>query len=577
MALVAVAADKGAPGVSTASLALAAVWPRPVLLAEADPAGGDLVYRLPAADGGRLDPRRGLLSLAVAARRGIHPHQVWEHTQKLYGGVDVLTGVANAEQAGGLQLLWGKIGQVLAAIPQLDVVADCGRLGMDGPFYDMLGHASSVVLVARPNLEGVVRLRDRVAVVAAALAKRGQPGAILNVVIVADYKQFRQATAEVGAALEQGNVPGRVVGGLAYEPKSAEMLRGSWGGKLDKSMLIRTAREIAGRLAAELPVLPGSAHPAEPHRPQQAEAGQLRGGPAGEWPAPPAQQHQDSRPAPVPQDPRQLPVPQDPRQVSVPRDSRQAPVPAADSAGQRRPGPPQAHHAEPQPQHAAPPQDQRRERQPPPQPGAPGPIPQDPGPAGPGYPGRPAQPPTGYAPPQPDPRGWPRPGERPPAAPSQGPPQGPDARGGGQPHQDRLVAGPRPQDRLVAGRPQDQAVAGPGQQPGQQQGPPAQSHPPERGAGQAGARWPGQPGAPAYGPRPGPGQPWPPHQPARQASQPEASGEASDQEGRDREEETRPLPVRASGRDGPQSGGNHHAARPPAGPGQTVDRPENRG
>ena len=47
MALIAVAADKGAPGVTTTALALAAVWPRPVLLAECDPAGGDLVYRFP--------------------------------------------------------------------------------------------------------------------------------------------------------------------------------------------------------------------------------------------------------------------------------------------------------------------------------------------------------------------------------------------------------------------------------------------------------------------------------------------------------------------------------------------------
>ena len=55
MALIAVAADKGAPGVTTTALALAAVWPRPVLLAECDPAGGDLVYRLPA---GACSPSR---------------------------------------------------------------------------------------------------------------------------------------------------------------------------------------------------------------------------------------------------------------------------------------------------------------------------------------------------------------------------------------------------------------------------------------------------------------------------------------------------------------------------------------
>jgi cellulose biosynthesis protein BcsQ len=86
MALIAIAADKGAPGATTTALALAAVWPRPVLLAECDPAGGDLVYRLPAADGGRLDQRRGLLSLAVAARRGLQPHQVWSTPRRSTAG-----------------------------------------------------------------------------------------------------------------------------------------------------------------------------------------------------------------------------------------------------------------------------------------------------------------------------------------------------------------------------------------------------------------------------------------------------------------------------------------------------------
>jgi len=104
MALIAIASDKGAPGVTTAALALAAVWPRPVLLAECDPAGGDLVYRFPAADGGHLDPRRGVLSLAVVARRGMQPQQVGEHAQKLHGGLDVLVGVTNAEQGAGLSL-----------------------------------------------------------------------------------------------------------------------------------------------------------------------------------------------------------------------------------------------------------------------------------------------------------------------------------------------------------------------------------------------------------------------------------------------------------------------------------------
>ena len=131
MALIAVAADKGAPGVTTACIALAAVWPRQVLLAECDPAGGDLACWLPAAGGGQLDPGRGLLSLAVAARRGLRPGQVLEHTQKISGGLDVLAGVVTAEQGTGLELLWGPVGAALAQLPGLDVIADCGRITAD--------------------------------------------------------------------------------------------------------------------------------------------------------------------------------------------------------------------------------------------------------------------------------------------------------------------------------------------------------------------------------------------------------------------------------------------------------------
>src|ERR1700734_826069 len=121
MALIVIAADKGAPGVTTTALALAAVWPRPVLLAECDPSGGDLVYRFPAAHGGSLDPRRGLVTLAGAARPGPPPRPPWEHTPKMAGGLDVLTGVTNAEQGAGLGTLWGPLGGLFAAMSGGDV------------------------------------------------------------------------------------------------------------------------------------------------------------------------------------------------------------------------------------------------------------------------------------------------------------------------------------------------------------------------------------------------------------------------------------------------------------------------
>lgn len=267
MALIVIAADKGAPGVTTTALALAAVWPRPVLLAECDPAGGDLAFRFPGADGERLDSRRGMLSLAVAARRGLQPGQVWEHTQKLHGGIDVLVGVTNADQGTGLSMFWGQFGRALAAVPQVDVIADCGRLGTDGPATDLLAEASAVLLLTRPEVGEVVRLRDRVVALAAAIEKRGRRGFVADVAVIADLKNLQTALAELAQVMHQGRAPARMIGGIAADPRAAGLLRGQWGGKLDKSLLIRSVREIAGRLAAALPGQPAT--PAQP--PMQAQ------------------------------------------------------------------------------------------------------------------------------------------------------------------------------------------------------------------------------------------------------------------------------------------------------------------
>jgi hypothetical protein len=279
MALIAVTADKGAPGVTTACVALAAVWPRPVLLAECDPAGGDLVYRLPAASGGQLDPNRGLLSLAVALRRGLELGQAWEHTQKLHGGLDLLVGVVTPEQGAGLDPLWGPVGAALAQLPDADTIADCGRIGVAGPHYDLLAQASLVVLVTRATLGDVVRVRERVAVLAPALARRGERPPV-GVVVVAEHRGFHAAVADVGQALGLDS-PAAVLGGLAYEPRSADLLRGEWGGKLERSLLIRTARELAGRITARLPAPALGQEPATAQAPPVAKES-----PAAREPAP---------------------------------------------------------------------------------------------------------------------------------------------------------------------------------------------------------------------------------------------------------------------------------------------------
>ncbi|GAA0922936.1 hypothetical protein [Nonomuraea longicatena] len=234
MALIVLAADKGAPGVTTAATALAAVWPRPVLLAECDPAGGDLAYRLPAADGGVLNPARGLLSLGAVARRGLEPAQIHEHTQKIIGGLDVLAGVTHGEQAAGLTWLWEPLGRSLAAIPNADVIADCGRLGTYPQIADLIAQATTTVLLTRPSLEHVAHLRERLSVSKAD-----------GVVVIADPRSYRGQIDEVRRIVGPSV---RFVHGLAHDPKGAELLRGSWGGRLDRTLLIRTARDLVRRI-----------------------------------------------------------------------------------------------------------------------------------------------------------------------------------------------------------------------------------------------------------------------------------------------------------------------------------------
>jgi hypothetical protein len=257
MSLVVLAADKGAPGVTTAAVALGAVWPRPVLLAECDQAGGDLVYRLPAEDGGMLNPSRGVLSLAATARRGLRAEQIREHTQRLVGGLDLLVGLTNAEQAQGLTWLWEPLGRAFAGLPGADVLADCGRLGAGSAVTDLLREAGEIVLFTRATLEHVVHLRERICSLATELGGHAAPP--IGVVVVADPREYRTAISEVGRIISNAKLPATVLGGFAVDPKGAEMLNGRGGGRLGRSLLIRSARQIAAGLVARAAFDPGEA------------------------------------------------------------------------------------------------------------------------------------------------------------------------------------------------------------------------------------------------------------------------------------------------------------------------------
>lgn len=247
MALVAVASAKGSPGATTTALVLGALWPRPVLVAECDPIGGDIASRMPAAEGGVLDPERGLVSLSAAGRKSLHPDLVLQHAQTVVGGLDVLAGVRVPEQAVALNQQWAQFGPLFAGLEARDVIVDLGRIGATTPQIALLESASDVLLVVDTQPSSVMHMRERLR----AIANRFEAprGPRLHVVVVAEIKR-RQPVREIGEVLERSDVDVAGVHHLAEDPKGALFFAGQIDGRPDRTNLIRTARPVVAELAA---------------------------------------------------------------------------------------------------------------------------------------------------------------------------------------------------------------------------------------------------------------------------------------------------------------------------------------
>src|ERR1700678_1611649 len=116
MALYALISPGGSPGATTSALALALTWPRPVIVAECDPGGGDILAGLFA---GHLPAPRGLLGVAFEASRGPTAITAELNTQLVplddTGVRRLLAGISDPRQAPGLSPVWPAIATALAS------------------------------------------------------------------------------------------------------------------------------------------------------------------------------------------------------------------------------------------------------------------------------------------------------------------------------------------------------------------------------------------------------------------------------------------------------------------------------
>lgn len=234
MTVLTFASAKGSPGVTTTVLALAISWPGegPVTIVEADPAGGDLAAWLERP----LQP--GLVSLAAAGRRDLTDDLFDVHTQGLEGSdrVSMLLGPVVGEQAtAALGALRGRIGQ---AFDRRDgvVLVDCGRLDPGSVAESMFADADGCFMVCRPGVAAVHHVQARTAAL---------PGVDPQLISIGESPYPLDELA--GAT---GLVP---AGSVAFDARAAAALGDGQRlspRALDRSALVRSARTLAGAMAA---------------------------------------------------------------------------------------------------------------------------------------------------------------------------------------------------------------------------------------------------------------------------------------------------------------------------------------
>ena len=245
MTVVALTSGKGSPGVTTTALGLAAAWPsvhpdRRVLVAEVDPAGGDI-----AAGYLRGESQAGRGLLALAAKRGHDPvAALWSQLLSLDDEQRtlLLLGLSDPTRSAALDGAWTALAQAIDLLrsdePELDVLLDCGRLEAAHDPRVLRQRADLIVLVTGSSASAAVSAR-----VAARRLSDESPAQVGLVVVGPDRPYSAQDVAEVT------QLP--LLGALAFDPATASVWsQGIRSGRRHaRSPLARQVRALAASIA----------------------------------------------------------------------------------------------------------------------------------------------------------------------------------------------------------------------------------------------------------------------------------------------------------------------------------------
>ena len=244
MTLVVLGSVKGAPGTTTAALALAFAWPlaagQRVLVVDADPAGADLAS-------GFLQgaaPAGGGLAAAAASREDVATVVVAGSVALDGTGARLLLTGAAATRHRGAGPMWAR----LRELPRAGwvVLVDAGRVTADDA-QQMVTSADAVLLVSGSSLRAAAAARP----IATTLhpgddAARGGMAAV-RLLVVGERRPYR--VDELASSLGMPALPP-----LAWDPRAASVLSDGAraSGRCARTALMRSAAATARALYDEL-------------------------------------------------------------------------------------------------------------------------------------------------------------------------------------------------------------------------------------------------------------------------------------------------------------------------------------
>ncbi|WP_050760904.1 hypothetical protein [Aeromicrobium marinum] len=242
MSLVSFVSAKGSPGVTRTVTGLATVWGDPVVVADLDPAGGDLALRHRGEDGTPLDLDHGVVSLGAALRRG-DAADLHDHLQHTEDGHHVLVGVTSPGQVQGLGTSLPHIATTLRSAGE-DVLVDGGRFSPGSPVTPVVERSSALVFVVRSEVEALAHLRERLTALAEPLHLGAVDGLPTGVVLVGDPRDGRSAK-DVDQLLGSAGLPVSVLGVVAHDPRTVRGLSAGSVRHLHRTSFIRSLHDVA--------------------------------------------------------------------------------------------------------------------------------------------------------------------------------------------------------------------------------------------------------------------------------------------------------------------------------------------